>query len=281
MAQQQPQAEQMAHESMVRNLAAQAECIWPAERELFRAYGLPADAHVLDIGCGTGEITARLAAELPGARLVGIDLIESHLAFARERYDALSARVQFQAGDAFKLEHPDHSFDLSMCRHVMQAVSEPERIAAEMVRVTRPGGVVHLLVEDYGMMHFPDWTGDLGAGDGRSDPDRFWLDGPITFAARTGTDLRIGRKAFGILRRLGLSDVRVDYITVDPIRAPREAFVRIWEAWKDGYADVIARETKLPLNQVRAHFDGMTAAIRDPDSYAVWQVPVVSGRAPS
>ena len=274
----QPQAEQMADESMVRNLAAQAECIWPQECGLFRAYGLRPDARVLDVGCGTGEITGRLAEELPGARLLGVDLIEDHLELARRRWAAHGDRLEFAGGDAFALDHPDGAFDLTVCRHVLQAVAEPERAVAELVRVTRPGGVVHLLVEDYGMMHFPDWGGDLGAGGGATDPDRFWLDGPITFAARTGTDLRIGRKAYRILRELGLEDVRVDYVTVDPLRAPREAFARIWVAWRDGYAEAIARETELELDAVRAHFDGMLAELRDGDGYAVWQVPVVSGR---
>ena len=274
----QPQAEQMADESMVRNLAAQAECIWPQERDLFLRYEVP--ARVLDLGCGTGEITARLAREWPAARLVGIDLIEEHLNHARASHPDVADRIDFMRGDAFALDFPDASFDLCVCRHVLQAVRAPERAVAELVRATRPGGHVHLLVEDYGMMHFPDWGGDLGAGGGRTDPDRFWLDGPMVFAARTGTDLRIGRKAYGILRALGLAEVRVDYVTVDPLRSPRAAFVRVWEAWRDGYSEAIARESSLPLAAVRAHFEGMLAELRRGDGYAVWQVPIVSGRRP-
>jgi len=276
----QPQAAQMADESMVRNLASQAECIWPQERELIEAYGLPPRMRALDVGCGTGEITERLARERPGAQLIGVDLIEAHLVRARERCVDLAGRVAFRTGDAFALDFEDGAFDLVLCRHVLQAVTEPERALAELVRVLRPGGVLHLLVEDYGMMHFPDWGGDLGAGDGATDPDRFWLDGPIAFAARTGTDLRIGRKAYTLLRRLGLERARVDYVTVDPLRAPREAFARTWTAWRDGYAEAIARATGLDLARVRAHFDAMTAVIQDGDGYAVWQIPIVSGRRP-
>jgi ubiquinone/menaquinone biosynthesis C-methylase UbiE len=56
-----PQAEQMAHESMLRTLAAQAEAIWPAEQALFQRYGLEGPIHIVDVGCGSGEITSRLA----------------------------------------------------------------------------------------------------------------------------------------------------------------------------------------------------------------------------
>ena len=65
-----PQAREMADESMVRNLAAQAEAIWPQERVLFERYHLPEDAQVLDAGCGTGEISVRIAQMLPHARVL-------------------------------------------------------------------------------------------------------------------------------------------------------------------------------------------------------------------
>jgi hypothetical protein len=63
-----PQAEQMGDESMLRNLAAQAEAIWPQEQRLFDRYQLPGTAHIADIGCGSGEITSRLAALYPEGR---------------------------------------------------------------------------------------------------------------------------------------------------------------------------------------------------------------------
>src|SRR5687768_1539836 len=114
-----PQAEQMAHESMVRNLAAQAEAIWPQERPLFRRYAVPERARVLDVGCGTGEIVLRLGREHPRVSLVGIDVHEPHLALARERSHELGSRVEFRLGDAFDLDFPDRSFDLCVCRHML------------------------------------------------------------------------------------------------------------------------------------------------------------------
>ena len=49
-----PQAKQMADESMVRTLEAQARAIWPQESELIRRYRLPDEIRILDAGCGTG-----------------------------------------------------------------------------------------------------------------------------------------------------------------------------------------------------------------------------------
>ena len=80
-----PQARQMADESMVRNLAAQASAIWPQEAPLFARYALPRAPRILDAGCGTGEITSRLAELFPEANVLGIDIIDHHLELARMR----------------------------------------------------------------------------------------------------------------------------------------------------------------------------------------------------
>jgi len=60
-----PQAKQMADESMVRNLDAQARAIWPQESALIQRYALPAHPKILDAGCGTGEAALRLASSAP------------------------------------------------------------------------------------------------------------------------------------------------------------------------------------------------------------------------
>ena len=266
-----PQAREMADESMVRNLAAQADAIWPQELPIVRAHALPSEPRVLDVGCGTGEITSRLAEALPGARIVGVDIIDDHLALARRRYAHLADRVQFEHGDAFALAHPDATFDLVVCRHVLQAVPEPEKVLAELVRVVRPGGVLHLVAEDYDMIH---------AAPTRIDVSEFWHGAPRAYGAATGCDLHIGRNAFHHLRRLGLADIRYHYVAVDTVRVPRDTFARIFEAWRDGYVDNIATYWGVSPARIRDHFQATIDCIRDPDGYALWTVPVVTATRP-
>src|SRR4051812_27859088 len=98
-----PQAREMADESMVRNLAAQAEAIWPQEEPLFLRHPLPGAARVLDVGCGTGELESRLAPHFPDASFLGLDLEEAHLERARARCAGLGTRVQFETGNALAL----------------------------------------------------------------------------------------------------------------------------------------------------------------------------------
>lgn len=262
-----PQAAQMADESMVRNLTAQARAIWPQEASIVRAHALPEAPRILDVGCGTGEITARLAEVFPRATIIGIDLIEPHLALARQRCAAVADRVRFEVGDAFELGFAADSFDLVVCRHVLQAVPTPERVLAELVRVARPGGRLHLVVEDYDMIHAAPATRDVGW---------FWHAGPRAFGLATGCDLHIGRNVHAHLRALPVDNVRADYVHVDTERVPRDTFAAIFEAWRDGYTPALAVHLQLAEAEVRAYFDATIACVRD--GYALWTVPIVTAR---
>ncbi len=266
-----PQAREMADESMVRNLAAQARAIWPQEAGLFRRYGLRTGSRILDAGCGTGEIAFRLAEMVPGASLLGIDVVDGHLERARALCAPFGERVRFENRSVFDTALPDRTFDLTVCRHLVHAIPHVEQVLAELARVTRRGGRLHLLAEDYGMIHFERR---------RLDPDEFWRDAPRMFGEATGTDLHVGRQAHSLLRRAGLTDVTVDYVVVDTTRVPRETFAAIWEAWKDGYADTVAEHTRFSRDEVVDHFDDMLLTLRDPDGYGVWFVPVLSAVVP-
>jgi SAM-dependent methyltransferase len=265
-----PQGEQMADESMVRTLAAQIEAIWPQERNLLNFYRLPRNARVLDVGAGTGEFSARVADWLPEAHVLGIELLPGSVDLARQRHAAFAPRLRFEQGDAFHLALPDNSFDLVANRHMIQSVPHVDRILAELVRVTKPGGHVHVLAEDYMMLHM--MSGPL-------DPDVFWRKAPVEFAERTGTDARIGRRAWTLMRAAGLKDVRVEYVVVDTLRVPRRVFADIITAWRDGYCEVLSTPS-FPASLVREHFDQIIASILNPDHYAVWHVPIVSGVKP-
>jgi SAM-dependent methyltransferase len=265
-----PQGEQMADESMIRTLAAQIEAIWPQEKSLINFYRLPRSARVLDVGSGTGEFSARVAEAYPDAHVLGVELLEASVGVARQKHASLAPRLRFETGDAFALAQPDDTFDLVANRHMVQSVPHVERIFAELVRVTKPGGHVHVLAEDYSMLHM--MSGPL-------DPDVFWRKGPIEFSERTGTDSRIGRRAWTLLRAAGLRDVRVDYVIVDTLRVPRRTFADIITAWRDGYVEALSTP-QWPAALVREHFNQIIGSILNPDHYAVWHLPIVSGMKP-
>jgi ubiquinone/menaquinone biosynthesis C-methylase UbiE len=266
-----PQAQQMGDESMARNLAYQAQAIWPQERALFARYDLSGALRILDLGCGTGEITRRLAELYPQAQVTGIDILEGNLASARRASAVFRDRIGYEAGDAFALKQADATFDLVVCRHMSQAVPNFGLVLDEITRVLRPGGWLHLLSEDYAMLRMPR---------GERDPDCFWVTTVLPYLESIGCDGRIGRHSPPLLERRGYADLAVDYVIVDTLRVPRETFASILIAWRDGFAPVLSESSRRDLVDVRADFDAMIAAVATPPHYAVWHVPVISARRP-
>jgi ubiquinone/menaquinone biosynthesis C-methylase UbiE len=207
----------------------------------------------------------------PGAELVlGVDLMPELLTVARQRAPSGPSAVAFEQGDGFALRFPAGHFDLVVCRHVTQLVPEADRLLAELHRVCKPGGWTHVVSEDYGMLHFPPRDG--------ADPDRLWHQAVVPYTRATGTDARIGRRTLPIMRSLGFEQLSIQYLTLDTERVPRAELAGIFTAWRDGYTTALAAHSSLSAAEVRAAFDAIIATIEDPDSYGVWQVPVVAGR---
>ena len=95
---------------------------------------------VLDVACGTGNLA--LPAARAGATVTGVDLAPNLVEQAREnaRREGLNAR--FDEGDAESLPYADASFDVVMTMFGAMFAPRPELVAAELMRVCRPGGVI-------------------------------------------------------------------------------------------------------------------------------------------
>ncbi len=102
----------------------------------------PADAVLLDVGCGTGESLAALAtAGFARGNLLGVDLAANRVKQAAERHPG----IRFVAGDGLTLPLPDASVDVAMAVEtfcVVHPAAARRRLAAEMLRVVRPGGLL-------------------------------------------------------------------------------------------------------------------------------------------
>ena len=269
-----PQAAQMADESMVRNLSTLRHARFGRRRRRsLPVTGSPSERAFSMPVRGTGEISSRLAVMFPGAQVLGVDIVDAHLELARLRYSDLAPRLRFEHQSIYELRGPDGRFDLTVCRHVLHAIPHAEAVVKELARVTRSGGDLHLISEDYRMLHFQSRDG--------CDPSDFWHAGPLQFGAATGNrSLHRALNVFSILTRLDLRDIAMEYVILDTLRTPRETFASIIEAWRDGYVDAIAEHTSYSREEVLEYFDAMAAVIRDPLGYACWLLPVASARVP-
>jgi SAM-dependent methyltransferase len=99
---------------------------------------LPVGAKVLDVACGTGNVSLPLARR--GARVTGVDIAPNLLAQARERARAEGLEISFEEGDAEQLPYPDSAFDAVITMFGAMFAPQPERVVAECARVLKVGG---------------------------------------------------------------------------------------------------------------------------------------------
>ncbi len=104
--------------------------------------GIEAGMEVLDVACGTGNAT--IPAARLGARVIGLDLQPALMEAARARAAEAGVDVEWVEGDAQELPFEDAGFDrvISALGHMF--APDHERTAAEMKRVTRPGGKISI-----------------------------------------------------------------------------------------------------------------------------------------
>lgn len=105
---------------------------------LIQVAGVTAGDCVLDVGCGTGQLTMAVAAAAGGENVAAIDPSESVVEVCRERVPAGDVRV----ASAEALPFADGTFDAVLAQLVINLVDDPAAAVREMARVARPGGVV-------------------------------------------------------------------------------------------------------------------------------------------
>ena len=104
--------------------------------------------HVLDLACGTGDITFLLASQLGShGKATGVDITPEMVERAR-RKGLHEPRVQFETGDICQLAYPGASFDRVTVGYGVRNVPEVPRLLAEVLRLLKPGG--HFLSLDFG-----------------------------------------------------------------------------------------------------------------------------------
>jgi len=105
---------------------------------LARLEGQP-HGRILDLGCGTGQLTERLVNTFPESEVVGVDLSNGMIERAKERASAIDS-ASFVRADALRLPFVDGAFDVVTCTESFHWYADQEAAAAELARLIAPRG---------------------------------------------------------------------------------------------------------------------------------------------
>jgi SAM-dependent methyltransferase len=189
----------------------------PLARAFVDALPLRAPDRVLDVGCGTGALTAVLAARFGAAAVAAVDPTEEYVAACRERVAGADVRV----GRAERLPFQDGRFDAVLAQLVLNLVADRAEAAHELARVVRPDGLVAASgwAEDEMPLLQAFWQAAESVAPERVSVipghERVGSRGPDTTALLAGAGLDIA--ATGDLR------VEAEYVDVDDLWTPFEA----------------------------------------------------------
>ncbi len=183
-----------------------AQLMLPLKQRSYAIIDAREGSHVLDIGCGPGVDTVALG-HIVGAdgRVVGVDYDGEMIALADQRAQAegVAGWVEHLTGDAAALPFADRTFDAVRAERVFQHLPAPERVLAEMVRVTKPGGVILLMDTD--------WSSASLSAPGL-DPELTWKLRRLLVGLRYNGFA--GCQLYTLLKQQHLADVYADVISV-------------------------------------------------------------------
>lgn len=108
--------------------------------DFFRRLPVPPGARFLDVACGSGQLA--LIAARAGMEATGCDIAPNWIEKARIRAAEEGLAAGFDVGDAEALPYADGSFDAVASLIGAMFAPRPDLVAAELVRVTRPGGLI-------------------------------------------------------------------------------------------------------------------------------------------
>jgi SAM-dependent methyltransferase len=176
--------------------------VWEPEAEIMLdRIGVQPGWNCIDLGCGAMGILGPLSRRLgPQGHVVGVDTDTKQLAAARDFVQENKlTNVEILELDAYRTNLPHESFDFTHVRFVFAPVGRDEELLREMFALTRRGGIVVIQEPDATSWNcYPAHAA--------------WAklkDAILAAFARGGGDFNVGQRTFGMLRHMGLEDIKI------------------------------------------------------------------------
>ncbi len=221
----------------------------PTSKLLLQRAGLKPGNNVLEVGCGTGNVTCLLAQQVgEKGSVYAVDISGEQIALAKEKMAQLKINnVQFIESSVLDLNELAHDFDMVYGRFILMHLPEPVRALAHLKTFLKPGGT----------MAFEEGTNAVIACYPANEAFltfRRWF---MELSAKKNLDFNFGEKVYGYFRDLELHSIHTNF--VQPIYQKQEeklAIPLVVEELKSSFVkyDIASEDTVNKLIQQLHHF---------------------------
>jgi ubiquinone/menaquinone biosynthesis C-methylase UbiE len=212
----------------------------PISRQMLLDAGIAPGKHVLDLGCGIGDVTCWIASQVgPNGSVVAIDLSPDQLDVSRQQASQLGVEnvISFLQRNASDTGLPSDSFDIVFCRFLLCHLTDPFAALKEMHRVLKPGGAIVCqdvdLATVYSLPH--------------SDAVHRSVQAAIETGRRLGADYLFGRRLHTALLDLGFTSVTPRFDQPIHLNGPEKRF---WEYCASEASEVIVKTGTLTREEM-------------------------------
>lgn len=202
--------------SELERLRRQALAVWPEEERRLARLGLVDGMRVLDIGCGAGFVSEKLAQLNSGGETVGLEPDPALARLARTTFEGRPG-LSLHEGSLADNELPRQHFDFAYARFVFQHLATPLEDLRALLGLLRRGGRAVLVDADDGLTVFHPAPPELSQVMGLLAERQ----------ANAGGDRYIGRKLAGLLDAAGFTDVGFEVVPFTSHQLGREALLRL------------------------------------------------------
>ena len=253
-----------SREQMLACMARLATAFADLREQALAELGLWPGTHLLDAGCGAGELAIAVAPRVqPGGRVVGVDLNADTISSARDAASRAGVEVDFRVGDIRDLPCAEDEFDAVRCERVFQHLERADwpHAAAELLRVARPGGIIQLIDPDHLQSAITATDAALA---------RLLVTDTLTLPPNPESGIHLP----GLLRAAGAVDIHVE---VRPLVITSLATYRAMRS-PDGVLAYLVRRGQVEADRAAAFIADLETRDREGSFLATSIVYVVSGR---
>ena len=252
-------------EAELKRLREQALALWPTERRALRAFGLRDGMRILDVGCGPGTITAKLAELYPSSQVVGLESDPMRARIAR-RQCAGQRNVTIVEGTPSANDLEKASVDFAYARFVLQHMSSPIDELEGLRRLLKPGGQVVAVDTDDGLLAIYPQPPELEQTIRLSK----------TLQTARGGDRCVGRKLAALMDQAGFTQLTLKAMSLTSSDLGRELFASLAISFRLGRLRERYHDAATPIS------DAVDRFLSTNDWYGVVSILAARGlRAPA